>query len=353
METSRTPRGRRKGRPRSRTPEDEQANAFTDTPELPAENAAASRTPPDPPANPGGGHRACPQRSSIFCRLAGPAADGRFRFLEQDAKPRRGPRALLARQGRRRPEIAGCWTRKDHRRRCGTTYTEFGNHAREPEIDFDLDNASQVYGALSKRASADLRVSMDRWSGFLPGPCRYGGRMRLGLLANLVGPTRSVRRPTSTPPPAADLRGRVADQGQLRRAFTFRRYRGWVASPFRRTKAFFYPRRHRGGSSRSTTPPPTPFETVNTLGQPLYAPHDPRPGSRRIRCGSKSRATRCRSAPGHRILRQASGPDAGALRHRPRRALRRPPTLAREVLYIATDGRARSLGARDPGRPDD
>ena len=68
---------------------------------------------------------------------------------------------------------------------------------------------------------------------------------------------------------AADLRGRVADEVSYG-GITFRRYRGGVGFTVPTDKAFFYPEGIEGLFEIYYAPADT-FETVNTLGQPLYA----------------------------------------------------------------------------------
>ena len=68
---------------------------------------------------------------------------------------------------------------------------------------------------------------------------------------------------------AADLRGRVADEVSFG-GITFRRYRGGVGFTVPTDKAFFYPEGVEGLFEIYYAPADT-FETVNTLGLPLYA----------------------------------------------------------------------------------
>ncbi len=68
---------------------------------------------------------------------------------------------------------------------------------------------------------------------------------------------------------AADLRGRVADE-LVFGGITFRRYRGGAGFAVPTDKALFYPEGVEGLFEIYYAPADT-FETVNTLGQPLYA----------------------------------------------------------------------------------
>jgi hypothetical protein len=68
---------------------------------------------------------------------------------------------------------------------------------------------------------------------------------------------------------AADLRGRVADEVSFG-GISFRRYRGSSAFGVPTDKAYFYPEGVDGLFEIYHAPADT-FETVNTLGLPLYA----------------------------------------------------------------------------------
>ena len=68
---------------------------------------------------------------------------------------------------------------------------------------------------------------------------------------------------------AADLRGRVADEVSFG-GITFRRYRGGAGFGVPTDRAFFYPEGVEGLFEIYHAPADT-FETVNTLGLPLYA----------------------------------------------------------------------------------
>jgi hypothetical protein len=68
---------------------------------------------------------------------------------------------------------------------------------------------------------------------------------------------------------AADLRARIADEVSFG-GITFRRYRGGAGFGVATDKAVFYPEAVDGLFEIYHAPADT-FETVNTLGQPLYA----------------------------------------------------------------------------------
>ena len=93
--------------------------------------------------------------------------------------------------------------------------------------------------------------------------------MRLGASSPISSPTRRCARPTSTPrrPPisAAGSSDEVSFGG-----ISFRRYRGNAAFGVPADKAFFYPEGVEGLFEIYYAPADT-FETVNTLGLPLYA----------------------------------------------------------------------------------
>ena len=68
---------------------------------------------------------------------------------------------------------------------------------------------------------------------------------------------------------AANLRSRIADEVSFG-GITFRRFRGGAGFGMAVDKAVFYPEAVDGLFEISHAPADT-FETVNTLGQPLYA----------------------------------------------------------------------------------
>jgi hypothetical protein len=88
------------------------------------------------------------------------------------------------------------------------------------------------------------------------------------FFADLVA-HKEVRETYLNTAAAADLRGRVADEVSFG-GITFRRYRGGVGFTVPTDKAFFYPEGIEGLFEIYYAPADT-FETVNTLGLPLYA----------------------------------------------------------------------------------
>jgi len=146
-------------------------------------------------------------------------------------------------------------------------FTEFGI-TPATEIDFDLDNASQVSGALSKRCQALIESVEDSMGGLSAGAVQVRAECGSAFFADLVA-HKEVRETYLNTAAAADLRGRVADKVSFG-GITFRRYRGWVGFTVPSDKAFFYPEGIEGLFEIYYAPADT-FETVNTLGQPLYA----------------------------------------------------------------------------------
>ena len=88
------------------------------------------------------------------------------------------------------------------------------------------------------------------------------------FFADLVA-HKEVRETYLNTAAAADLRGRVADEVSFG-GISFRRYRGNAAFGVPADKAFFYPEGVDGLFEIYYAPADT-FETVNTLGLPLYA----------------------------------------------------------------------------------
>jgi len=146
-------------------------------------------------------------------------------------------------------------------------FTEFGI-TPSPEIDFDLDNASPASGALRKRCQAlieDVEASM---GGLAAGAVQVRAECGSAFFADLVA-HKEVRETYLNTAAAADLRGRVADEVSFG-GITFRRYRGGAGFGVPTDKAFFYPEGVEGLFEIYHAPADT-FETVNTLGLPLYA----------------------------------------------------------------------------------
>ena len=146
-------------------------------------------------------------------------------------------------------------------------FTEFGI-SPAAEIDFDLDNASPASGALRKRCQAlieDVEASM---GGLSAGAVQVRAECGSAFFADLVA-HKEVRETYLNTAAAADLRGRVADEVSFG-GITFRRYRGGVGFGVPTDKAFFFPEGIEGLFEIYYAPADT-FETVNTLGLPLYA----------------------------------------------------------------------------------
>lgn len=102
-----------------------------------------------------------------------------------------------------------------------------------------------------------------------PSAARCGGS---AFLADLVA-YKKVREACLNPAAAEDLRGRVADQVSFG-GITFRRYRGGNGFGVRTDKAVSYPEGIEGLFEICHAPADA-FETVNTLGLPLYARTNP------------------------------------------------------------------------------
>ena len=166
-----------------------------------------------------------------------------------------------------------------------------------------------------------------------------------GFFADLVA-HKEVRKTYLNTAAAADLRSRVADEVSFG-GISFRRYRGSAAFGVPADKAYFYPEGVEGLFEIYYAPVDT-FETVNTLGLPLYARAIPdRERDEWVRW--RSRATRCRSARGRRCSGARGGPDE-RLRHRSRRALRRSEPGAGGGLCAGERGPVPRPRHRAPGR---
>jgi hypothetical protein len=146
-------------------------------------------------------------------------------------------------------------------------FTEFGI-TPAAEIDFDLDNASPASGALRKRCQALIESVEDSMGGLSAGAVQIRAECGSAFFADLVA-HKEVRETYLNTAAAADLRGRVADEVSFG-GIAFRRYRGGVGFTVPADKAFFYPEGIEGLFEIYYAPADT-FETVNTLGQPLYA----------------------------------------------------------------------------------
>jgi hypothetical protein len=146
-------------------------------------------------------------------------------------------------------------------------FTEFGI-APAAEIDFDLDNATPGSGALRKRCQALIESVEESLGGLTTGAVQLRAECGSAFFADLVA-HKEVRETYLNTAAAADLRGRVADE-LVFGGISFRRYRGGAGFAVPTDKAWFYPEGVDGLFEIYHAPADT-FETVNTLGQPLYA----------------------------------------------------------------------------------
>ena len=157
-------------------------------------------------------------------------------------------------------------------------FTEFGI-TPATEVDFDLDNATPASGALRKRCQALIESVEDTMGGLATGAIALRAECGSAFFADLVA-HKEVRETYLNTAAAADLRSRIADEVSFG-GITFRRYRGGAGFGVATDKAVFYPEAVDGLFEIYHAPADT-FETVNTLGQPLYARMIPDRGSRRM-----------------------------------------------------------------------
>ena len=146
-------------------------------------------------------------------------------------------------------------------------YTEFGI-TPAAEVDFDLDNASPASGALRKRCQALIESVEDSLGGLAAGQVQLRAECGSAFFADLVA-HKEVRETYLNTAAAADLRVRVGEEVSFG-GITFRRYRGGLGFGVPTDKAYFYPEGVEGLFEIYYAPADT-FETVNTLGLPLYA----------------------------------------------------------------------------------
>ena len=146
-------------------------------------------------------------------------------------------------------------------------YTEFGI-TPAAEVDFDLDNQSPASGALRKRCQALIESVEDSLGGLAAGQVQLRAECGSAFFADLVA-HKEVRETYLNTAAAADLRGRVGEEVSFG-GITFRRYRGGLGFGVPTDKAYFYPEGVEGLFEIYYAPADT-FETVNTLGLPLYA----------------------------------------------------------------------------------
>lgn len=146
-------------------------------------------------------------------------------------------------------------------------FTEF-NITPAAEIDFDLDNATPASGALRKRCQALIESVEESMGGLAAGTVQVRAECGSAFFADLVA-HKEVRETYLNTAAAADLRGRVADEVSFG-GIAFRRYRGGNGFGVPTDKAYLYPEGIEGLFEIYYAPADT-FETVNTLGLPLYA----------------------------------------------------------------------------------
>ena len=136
------------------------------------------------------------------------------------------------------------------------------------EVDFDLDNTSPASGALRKRCQALIESVEDSLGGLAAGQVQIRAECGSAFFADLVA-HKEVRETYLNTAAAADLRGRVGEEVSFG-GITFRRYRGGLGFGVPTDKAYFYPEGVEGLFEIYYAPADT-FETVNTVGLPLYA----------------------------------------------------------------------------------
>ena len=146
-------------------------------------------------------------------------------------------------------------------------FTEFGE-SQQAVVDFDLDNATPGSGVLRKRCQALIESVEDTLGGLAAGAVQLRAECGSAFFADLVA-HKEVRETYLNTAAAADLRGRVGEEVSFG-GITFRRYRGGLGFGVPTDKAYFYPEGVEGLFEIYYAPADT-FETVNTVGLPLYA----------------------------------------------------------------------------------
>ena len=136
------------------------------------------------------------------------------------------------------------------------------------EVDFDLDNASPGSGVLRKKCQALIESVEESLGGLVMGPVNLRAECGSAFFADLVA-HKEIRETYLNTAAASELRGRVVDEVNFG-GITFRRYGGNSNIGVPTDKAFFYPQGIEGLFEIYFAPADT-FETVNTLGLPLYA----------------------------------------------------------------------------------
>jgi hypothetical protein len=136
------------------------------------------------------------------------------------------------------------------------------------EIDFDLDNQSPASGVLRKKCQALIESVEESLGGLAVGPVQLRAECGSAFFADLVA-HKEIRETYLNTAAASELRGRAVDEVMFG-GITFRRYGGNSTIGVPTDKAFFYPQGIEGLFEIYFAPADT-FETVNTLGLPLYA----------------------------------------------------------------------------------
>lgn len=136
------------------------------------------------------------------------------------------------------------------------------------EVDFDLDNTSPGSGVLRKRCQAMIESVEESLGGLAVGPVQLRAECGSAFFADLVA-HKEIRETYLNTAAANELRGRVVDEVTFG-GITFRRYGGNSTIGVPTDKAIFYPQGIEGLFEIYFAPADT-FETVNTLGLPLYA----------------------------------------------------------------------------------
>jgi len=136
------------------------------------------------------------------------------------------------------------------------------------EIDFDLDNQSPASGVLRKKCQALIESVEESLGGLAVGPVQLRAECGSAFFADLIA-HKEIRETYLNTAAASELRGRVVDEVMFG-GITFRRYGGNSTIGVPTDKAFFYPQGIEGLFEIYFAPADT-FETVNTLGLPLYA----------------------------------------------------------------------------------
>ena len=136
------------------------------------------------------------------------------------------------------------------------------------EVNFDLAATSPGSGVLRKRCQALIESVEDGLGGLSTGAVQLRAECGSAFFADLVA-HKEVRETYLNTAAAADLRSRVSDEVSFG-GIHFPRYRGNAAFGVPVDKAWFYPEGVEGLFEIYYAPADT-FETVNTLGLPLYA----------------------------------------------------------------------------------